>query len=319
MERIVAEMGTVIECGNNRCLTAMLEDGEEVVIPFDEIHRDKATYDFRRLIGRNIEIVSTGRCDVDGRRIYSHKTVEEHDFEWLRYNFETGKRNTYWAHYKGMTNNGTLAFYKIGDTTINGAISLKDFSMNRISSYNDCVMPASIQVVITEISDGKIKLSSIPGFIGFDETIEMLKLRPGSTPIGKAASKVSGSLKTMITLTPNVATLIDGDFEGADVKVFVTNINNEKRKVKSRLDSVLAMPGTRTVDYNLYITKKPLPAFLTLEDYKSDQGYFKRRTTSNSPAQVLEMPAISEEIANSNAPEDKQLSYFERFLRSLAS
>ena len=319
MERIRTEMGTVIRYDEYRNLTATLVDGEEVIIPHDELHKDPSNYDLRRHLGRELELVDTGRTDFEGRRIFSHKTVEESDFEWLRYNFETKKQNTYWAHYRGLTNNGTLAFYKIGDTSINGAIALKDFSLNHMSSYNDCVMPASIQVVITEIHDGKIQLSSIPGFLGFEETINMLKLHPGSAPLGKATRQLGDSPKTIVMLTPNVATLIDGGFEGADVKVLIANINYEKRKIKSRLDSVVEMPGSRKIDYNQYIRKNRLPDFLLLDDYKNEQGYFKRRGSSSvqnsgSASKITESVSRSEDN-----PEKNPLAYFDDFLRSIAS
>ena len=94
MERIRTEIGTVIACDENRNLTAMLDDGQEVIIPFSEVHKDETAYDLSRHVGREIELVDTYRRSADGRKIYSHKIVEENDFEWLRYNFERGIRNT---------------------------------------------------------------------------------------------------------------------------------------------------------------------------------------------------------------------------------
>lgn len=319
MERLTTMTATIISCDEKRNLTAILDDGQKVMIPSGEVHKDASAYDFRRHIGREMEVIDTHRRGADGLPIYSHKLVEENDLEWLRYNFENGIRNTYWAHYRGTTNNGTLAFYKIGDTSINGAIALKDFSLNHMDSFNDSVMPASIQVVITEIHDGRIQLSSIPGFFGFEETVNMLKLHPGSSPVGKATRRIGDSAKTIVMLTPNVATLVDGDFEGADVKVLVSNINYEKRKIKSRLDSVLEMPGKRKIDYNQYVSKNRLPDFLLLDDYKDEQGYFKRRGSTSAQSGGITARITESAGRTSDNPDKKPLTLLGKLLHSLAS
>lgn len=319
MERLTTKTATIISCDEGRNLTAILDDGQKIMIPSGEVHKDASTYDFRRHIGREMDVVNTHRISAERLPIYSHRLVEENDLEWLHYNFKNGIRNTYWAHYRGMTSNGTLAFYKIGDTSINGAIALKDFSLNHMGSFNDCVMPASIQVVITEIQDGRIQLSSIPGFFGFEETVNMLKLHPGSSPVGKATRRIGDSARTIVMLTPNVATLVDGGFEGADVKVLVTNINYEKRKIKSRLDSVLEMPGKRKIDYNQYVSQKRLPDFLLLEDYKDEQGYFKRRSSTSSQNVGCSLSCNENAGGTSEEQGKSPLSLFGRLLSSIAS
>ena len=189
MERIITEKGTVTACNGENDLTVILDGGEEVLVPHGEMHKDSTDYNFGRHVGKEIELVDTYRRTSDGRRIFSHRIVEENDLEWITHNFRTGKRNTYWAQYRGITKEGTLAFYQIGNTTVNGAISLKDFALAHTKSYKNCIMPSAIQVVITEIKDGKISLSSIPGFIGFEKTVEMLRLHPGSSPSARQPTR----------------------------------------------------------------------------------------------------------------------------------
>lgn len=185
-------------------------------------------------------------------------------FDRIKENFASGARNTY----EGLlvSYGDKTAYYKLSGTDVIGRVHVKDFSFNHIS-FNDFAPPARIPVVIKEIFDDKITLSTIPSFGSFGENIERFEISEGKQLVGFATKQVSFGI--MVMLAANLTTLIEApsNIVNSFVTVEVSSIIPSKNKIKARFLGVTTEQNPFADGFDAFITPHPLPDFIDVNAF----------------------------------------------------
>lgn len=272
--------GKIIRCDFDNNLIAELENGELVYIPFEEVRTYQAPVaDFSYMVDQTLKLLPLEGLGECGLPIYSHKAYEIAELDEMKRDLEEKKRNTYWAKLCSITPNGQLAFYRIEGTSLSGAVPLTEFAFNRLSNFHDCIMPTKIQVVVKEFCDnGHIKMSTIPGFWDFEESVQRLNIFPGNEVEGDVVSRVPNTGSCVVRLAPNLSTLVDGAALGSKVRIRIRSVDYETHKVKACLlsDGILDTRIREPFDFSRFVVTAPLPAYVDLEEYRKNNVCAKK-------------------------------------------
>ena len=225
-------------------------------------------------------------------------------FDRIKEDFVNGTRNTYdgvLVSYGDKT-----ASYQLSGTDVIGRVHVKDFSFNHIS-FNDFAPPARIPVVIKEIFDDKITLSTIPSFGSFGENIERFEISEGKQLVGFATKQVAFGV--MVMLAPNLTTLIEAPSHivNSFVTVEVSSIIPSKNKIKANFLG-FSEHNPFADGFDAFITPHTLPDFV-------DANAF---TVTNRPGRKTEDTACeSSEVEKEVEPPSFEFESTESLFRTV--
>lgn len=278
--------GTIIRCDFNNNLTVELENHDLVYVPYEEVRKYQAEdADFTYMVGKTIKLLPTESVNDFGMPIYSHKAYEIAELDEMKRDLAEKRRNTYWAKLHSILPNGQLAFYRIEGTDISGAVPLHDFCFNRLHSFHDCIMPVRIQVAVREFCEnGHVKMCAIPGFWGFDESIDRLNVYPGNLLEGEVTSIIPKTGVSVVCLAPNLVTLVDGAPYGSRVRIKIKSVDRDLHRVKACLaeDGIIETNCVKPFDYTRFVETESLPAFVDLATYRKENQLSKKQASAQS-------------------------------------
>ena len=290
------ELGRILSCSPiTSDLTAQLEDGTTVSIPFAEITRQTnlSPVYAERQVGRSLYMMPLH--DEAGN--WSIRAYEEAQYQSIVSHFRDHTRNVYPARFKLIAQGGKLAFYQLAQG-VNGAVHVKEFSGGRLDDFTTVELPREIPVAVRDVDDqGHLVLTTKPAFGDFRETVEHLHLAAGSVVSGRVCHHFPQALGVM--LSPNVMTLTDVPADvppGSWVNVEITRVDFETHKIRSRLVDVAPRQEMR---YGEWIIGE-LPAYVDLEEFagRLNVRRAEHREEEQSP-RIVEPPTFTLEAEKS--------------------
>lgn len=233
-----AVYGMITGVNSDDSLTVSLENGGAGIVPFDEISRQtNVRHDnLERMVGWRLGFLPEKQRE-DGLYELSGREFEMQEYDRIRDDYSTGRRNVYAARLVSVTADGKLAFYRLAQG-VNGALHVSQFCLCKVFSFREIDLPKQMTVVISDIDlRGWISLSAKPAFGGFQHSVDRLGLADGETAVGQVSGIMAdGAVSVM--LAPNLTVLTDATYRvypGDQVRVRCRRIDWEQHRIKTQL------------------------------------------------------------------------------------
>ena len=285
-----AIFGTVIACDDNNTLTVQLNNGETGVVAADEISRRETTEasNYAWMLGRCFGFIA-GEVDGEGRRILSGKAYENQLYKEIVRAFQAKERNVYTARLASTTRDGKLAFYTLAQG-VNASVAVNDFAFTRVRSFQDVVLPREMTVAIKEIDKlGRLRIYTKLAFGDFASSADRLSLDVGSEVEGLVTGKAQTTGEAIVSLAPNLTVLTDRAPMDSWVRVRITRLNREDRRLKGEIIGDCGEAYRHFAFERWCVGADEYPAYV-------DPADFERRIGPRKVEGVAPAPAATEEI-----------------------
>lgn len=298
--------GVVTECSPENELMVQLDNGEYGVVSADEItfREFKQTPDMKWRVGRRFGYIAR-RMRADGLWELSGREYEQANYDAVKDDFESRRRNVYLGKLRSVNREGDLAFYELA-YGVNGCMRLTDFCQVHLNSFNDITLPRYMPVAVRNIAGrDRIAITGKVAFGDFAYGIERMELDAGSEAVCYTMPRSIPGCEVIAQLSPNVLVKCDGIPANGANRVRITGIDPEKHHVYGELMDRMTEAGD--FDYSAWIRPMDeLDSWIDLAEFDNALNTVKRvRTESHRPEPPVMQPddiEISYELNSANSP-----------------
>ena len=290
--------GYVTECAPGNELKVQLDNGEWGVVPADQItFRDfRETPDMNWRVGRRFGFIACERRE-DGLWLLSGRAYEQANYEKVKADFDSRRRNVYLGKFRGVNREGDLAFYELA-YGVNGCMRLTDFCQVHFGSFRDIELPRYLPVAVRNISGkDRISITGKIAFGDFEYGTDTLDIDIASEVRAYVMPRVAAGCERLMCIAPNLLIKCDRVPAAGAATVVITDIDEDNRQLHGTITEDL--PTDSRFDFGKWV--RPIEQ---LGDWVDMAEFEKHLNASRREKETRERPKMP-----SMLPDDIEISY----------